>query len=81
MSNASDAELPFKIPLLLRHPLRSLMPYGAWLQRLWEACYSVTSCMPMHYVLKWQSFRIDALGLVTMIGSEQVNIVVGHLVT
>jgi hypothetical protein len=46
-----------------------------------KACHSVTSCMPMHYVLKWQPFRIDALGLVTMIGSEQVNIVVGRLVT
>jgi hypothetical protein len=37
--------------------------------------------MPLHYVLKWQPFRIDALGLVTMIGSEQVNTVVGRLVT
>ena len=46
-----------------------------------KACHSITSCMPMHYVLKWQPFRIDALGLVTMIGSEQVNTVVGRLVT
>src|SRR4051794_8776697 len=46
-----------------------------------EACHSVTSSMPMHYVLEWQPFRVDALGLVTMIGSEQVNAAVGRLVT
>jgi hypothetical protein len=44
-------------------------------------CHSVTSCMPLHHVLKWQPFRIDALGLVTMIGSEEVNTSVGRLVT
>lgn len=45
------------------------------------ACHSITSCMPLHHVLKWQPFRIDALGLVTMIGSEQVNAAIGRLVT
>src|SRR2546423_6695070 len=46
-----------------------------------EVCHSVTNCMPLHYVLKWQPFRIDALGIVTIIGSKQVNIIVGRLVT
>ena len=37
--------------------------------------------MPLHHVLKWGPFHIDALGLVTMIGSEQVDVIVGRLVT
>lgn len=37
--------------------------------------------MPLYHVLKWQPFRIDALGLVTMIGSEQVDATIGRLVT
>jgi hypothetical protein len=45
------------------------------------ACHSVTSCLPLYHALKWQPFRIDALGLVTMIGSEQVNTIIGRLVT
>jgi hypothetical protein len=57
------------------------MPYDRMAAATMKACHSITSCMPMHYVLKWQPFRIDALGLVTMIGSEQINAVVGRLVT
>lgn len=37
--------------------------------------------MPLHFILRWQPFRIDALGLVTMIGSEQINASIGRLVT
>lgn len=37
--------------------------------------------MPLYYVRQWQPFHIDALGLVTMIGAEQVNTIVGRLVT
>ena len=57
------------------------MPYDRMAVATMEACHSITACMPMHYVMKWQPFRIDALGLVTMIGSEQVNTIVGRLVT
>jgi hypothetical protein len=57
------------------------MPYDGMAAETMKACHTITSCMPMHYVLKWQPFRIDALGIVTMIGSEQVNTVVGRLVT
>jgi hypothetical protein len=35
----------------------------------------------MHYVLKWQPFHLDALGLVTIIGADQVDAAVGRLVT
>ena len=42
----------------------------------------VLACrMPMHYVWNWSPFHIDALGLVTLIGAEQVNAAVGRLVS
>jgi hypothetical protein len=36
--------------------------------------------MPLEYLSKWAPFRIDALGLVTLIGADDVNRVVGRLV-
>ena len=35
---------------------------------------------PLHSLLSWAPFRIDALGLITMIGSEQVDSAIGRLV-
>ena len=35
---------------------------------------------PWHALLKWQPFRIDALGIVTLLGSEEINASVGRLV-
>lgn len=43
-------------------------------------CTKLACRMPLHYVLKWTPFHIDALGIVTMIGAEQVNQLVGRLV-
>lgn len=36
--------------------------------------------MPLHGWMSWQPFKIDALGLVTLIGAEEVNKAVGRLV-
>ena len=36
--------------------------------------------MPLEYLSKWAPFRIDALGLVTLIGADDVNRAVGRLV-
>ncbi|THY87328.1 hypothetical protein D6C93_07595 [Aureobasidium pullulans] len=36
---------------------------------------------PWISLLQWQPFQIDALGLVTLLGSEEVNVAVGRLVT
>jgi len=36
--------------------------------------------MPLTYLSRWSPFRIDALGLVTLIGAEEVNKAVGRLV-
>jgi hypothetical protein len=36
--------------------------------------------MPLHGLMTWQPFKIDALGLVTLIGAEEVNRAVGRLV-
>ena len=36
--------------------------------------------LPLHHLSEWAPFRIDALGLVTMIGADQVNAAVGRLV-
>ncbi|RDW87215.1 hypothetical protein BP5796_02909 [Coleophoma crateriformis] len=36
--------------------------------------------MPLHTLMKWGPFRLDALGLVTLIGAEEVNQAVGSLV-
>ncbi|KAI1214587.1 uncharacterized protein F4807DRAFT_466182 [Annulohypoxylon truncatum] len=36
--------------------------------------------MPLSYLSNWAPFRIDALGLVTLIGAEEVNRSVGRLV-
>ncbi|KAI1441572.1 hypothetical protein F5Y02DRAFT_399168 [Annulohypoxylon stygium] len=36
--------------------------------------------MPLAYLSNWEPFRIDALGLVTLIGAEEVNRSVGRLV-
>ena len=41
---------------------------------------SITSRMPWYHVLKWQPFRIDALGLVTLLGADEINRSVGRLV-
>lgn len=43
-------------------------------------CTKLACRMPLYYVLKWGPFHIDALGIVTMIGAEQVNQLVGRLV-
>jgi hypothetical protein len=43
-------------------------------------CASLSCRMPLHYLLKWQPFRIDALGLITILGAEQVDRAVGRLV-
>lgn len=36
--------------------------------------------LPLHAIGSWQAFRIDALGLVTMLGTDQLNRSVGRLV-
>ena len=41
---------------------------------------TITSRMPWYRVLKWQPFRIDALGLVTLLGADEINRSVGRLV-
>ena len=44
--------------------------------------YTRLACrMPLHYVFEWTPFHVDALGIVTMIGAEQLNQLVGRLVT
>jgi hypothetical protein len=43
-------------------------------------CTKLACRMPLHYVFEWSPFHIDALGIVTMIGAEQVNQLVGRLV-
>lgn len=43
-------------------------------------CTKVACRMPLHYIFKWTPFHIDALGIVTMIGAEQINQLVGRLV-
>ncbi|KAL3422516.1 hypothetical protein PVAG01_06672 [Phlyctema vagabunda] len=35
--------------------------------------------MPLEALMRWQPFRLDALGLVTLIGAEEVNDAVGRL--
>jgi hypothetical protein len=35
--------------------------------------------MPWHKFLKWSPFHIDALGLVTLLGAEQVDYAIGAL--
>lgn len=37
--------------------------------------------MLLHYLQNWQPFRIDALGIVTLLGAEQVNRAIGRLVS
>lgn len=39
-----------------------------------------TDDLPLHALHSWQAFRIDALGLVTMLGTEQLNRSVGRLI-
>ncbi|KAL9619787.1 MAG: hypothetical protein Q9160_005623 [Pyrenula sp. 1 TL-2023] len=39
-----------------------------------------TDDLPLHALKSWQAFRIDALGLVTMLGTEQLNRSVGRLI-
>jgi hypothetical protein len=36
--------------------------------------------LPLHYLLTWAPFKIDALGLVTLLGAADVNKAVGRLV-
>ena len=36
--------------------------------------------MPLHYVKNWSPFKIDALGLITILGADQVDRSVGRLV-
>ncbi|KAF2437269.1 hypothetical protein P171DRAFT_437875 [Karstenula rhodostoma CBS 690.94] len=43
-------------------------------------CATPTCTLPLHHVLNWSPFRIDALGIITMIGAEQVNSAIGRLV-
>ncbi|KAF2191658.1 hypothetical protein K469DRAFT_555250 [Zopfia rhizophila CBS 207.26] len=45
-----------------------------------SVCSSATCRLPLHDVLNWSPFRIDALGIITMIGVEQVDSAVGRLV-
>ena len=40
----------------------------------------MTDSLPLNYLSRWEPFQIDALGLVTMIGADQVNAAVGRLV-
>lgn len=40
----------------------------------------ISAIMPLHSLMKWSPFRLDALGLVTLIGAEEVNQAVGRLV-
>ncbi|KAF2705091.1 hypothetical protein K504DRAFT_494443 [Pleomassaria siparia CBS 279.74] len=35
--------------------------------------------LPLRHLLDWSPFRIDALGIITMIGAEQVNASIGRL--
>jgi hypothetical protein len=41
---------------------------------------SNTHHTPLHYLLNWAPFKIDALGLVTLLGAEDVNKAVGRLI-
>ncbi|KAJ4297488.1 hypothetical protein N0V90_005380 [Kalmusia sp. IMI 367209] len=43
-------------------------------------CTTPTCTLPLHHVLNWSPFRIDALGIITMIGAEQVDASIGRLV-
>ena len=40
----------------------------------------ISATMPLHGLIKWSPFRLDALGLVTLIGADEVNQAVGRLV-
>jgi hypothetical protein len=50
-----------------------------------EAASSITTTSstwaPWHVLLHWAPFKIDALGLVTLLGAEEVNAAVGRLVS
>lgn len=39
-----------------------------------------TASMPLRSLMYWSPFRLDALGLVTLIGAEEVNQAIGRLV-
>jgi hypothetical protein len=43
-------------------------------------CTSTGCTFPLRHILNWSPFRIDALGIITMIGAEQVDASVGRLV-
>ncbi|OAP63169.1 hypothetical protein AYL99_02396 [Fonsecaea erecta] len=45
------------------------------------AAASTTSWAPWKVLLKWEPFHIDALGLVTLLGAEEVDAAVGRLVS
>ncbi|KAL8939166.1 MAG: hypothetical protein Q9211_002860 [Gyalolechia sp. 1 TL-2023] len=45
-----------------------------------QICSGFACRLPLHGILQWSPFRIDALGIITMIGSEQVESAVGRLV-
>ena len=48
--------------------------------QLSQTCHGVARHLPLCHVLDWSPFRIDALGLVTMIGAEEVSANIGRLV-
>jgi len=35
--------------------------------------------MPLHFLKTWAPFRIDALGLVTLLGVDELNLAIGRL--
>ena len=43
-------------------------------------CAATGCTFPLRHILNWSPFRIDALGIITMIGAEQVDASVGRLV-
>ncbi|KAF7513249.1 hypothetical protein GJ744_010645 [Endocarpon pusillum] len=45
-----------------------------------QTCSALACHQPLRNVLEWSPFRIDALGIITMIGSDQVESAVGRLV-
>ena len=43
-------------------------------------CTTPSCTLPLRHVLNWSPFNIDALGIITMIGAEQVDSAIGRLV-
>jgi hypothetical protein len=75
--------------ILTENICMSLLPTSQFVDNVFKRSVTLTMppvqgpyhhAMPLHGWMNWQPFKIDALGLVTLIGAEEVNKSVGRLV-